>query len=103
MAADRNLLRRSAYALAFAAVLTGCGSDDGWTADRAESITRIRGMEVHVLFCREVERRRFACQAGARRRGEAYDTVGIHYTVHALGPDHYELENVRFIGGPGIP
>ena len=61
-------------------------------------------MKVRVLLCRELQpHRRFACQAGARRAGEAYDTVGIHYDIHVLSDDHYELENVRFIGGPGIP
>jgi hypothetical protein len=65
-------------------------------------------MNVNVLRCKALDQgehmhhRRFACEAGARRPGEAYDTVGILYEIRVHN-DGYELENVRFIGGPGIP
>lgn len=47
--------------------------------------------------------RRFACEAGARRRGESYDTVAIHYVIRVLASGDHVLENVRFLGGPGVP
>ena len=47
--------------------------------------------------------RRFACEAGARRRGESYDTVAIHFVIRVLASGDYVLENVRFLSGPGVP
>jgi hypothetical protein len=41
--------------------------------------------------------------AEARRPGEAYDSVGIFYTLVVRGKHDYALESVRFIGGPGTP
>ena len=32
-----------------------------------------------------------------------YDSVGIFYGIRVVEGDRYVLENVRFIGGPGIP
>jgi hypothetical protein len=89
-----------------------------WTVRQAESISTIRGMHVRVRECRglghatrndEARRfRRFACVASARRPGETYDTVGVFYDLRPLGTydgpaSKHALENVRFIGGPGIP
>jgi hypothetical protein len=98
-----------------AAVVFGCADTErrgtAWTVDRAESITTIRGMAVRVVQCRglgtpdegEARRyRRFACEAGARRRGEPYDTVAIYYVIRVLAAGEYVLENARFIG-PGVP
>jgi hypothetical protein len=106
------------------AVAAGCGGADGkteatWTRAQAEAVDTVRGMRVHVRECRGlggkriddgvVRYARFACVAGARRRGERYDTVGIFYTLRPLaafdrgGHARYALTNVRFIGGPGVP
>ena len=96
-----------------AAVLAGCGSgdDEGWTVRQAESIRSIRGMPVHEPRCHGVgaalgdgglRYRRLACQAGARRSGERYDTVGVFYEVVPDDGD-YRLERVHFVGGPGVP
>jgi hypothetical protein len=101
---------RVAGCTAALAIMVGCGSGarEGWTVERAESVTTIRGMNVHVLRCRplgpgeDMRYKRFACEAGARRPGEAYDTVGILYQIR-VEDDGYVLERVRFIGGPGIP
>lgn len=70
-------------------------------------------MPVRVLGCRGLGRqvgvgdsaryRRFACEAGARRPGEAYDTVAVHYTIRVVDSREYVLESARFYGGPGIP
>jgi hypothetical protein len=98
------------------------GADDAasvmWTPQQAASITTVRGMHVDVRTCRGLGRprhdrgatqfRRFACVAGARLPTETYDTVGVHYMLRPLGEYHgpsskHALENVRFIGGPGIP
>jgi hypothetical protein len=106
-----------------AGLAAGCNGADGqsaaaWTRAQAEAVDTIRGMRVHVRECRGVRDRRvddgvvrytrFACAAGARRRGERYDTVGIFYTLRPLAAferdrPRYELTNVRFIGGPGVP
>jgi hypothetical protein len=42
--------------------------------------------------------RRFACVAGARRKGESYDTVAIRYVIRVRPAGGYVLENVRFSG-----
>jgi hypothetical protein len=113
----------AALTLVVCGIAVGCGDENGrlvrlWTVDQAESISTIRGMHVRVRECRglgHAERddesrrfRRFACVAGARRPGETYDTVGVFYDLRPLdayeGPaSKHALENVRFIGGPGIP
>ena len=104
-----------ASAAGLAAAVVGCANTErrekGWTIERAESVTTIRGMAVRVVHCHSLgtpdegeatRYRRFACEAGARRRGEAYDTVAIHYVIRVLESDGYVLENVRFLG-PGVP
>jgi hypothetical protein len=104
-----------ACAAGLAAAVLGCADtqrrETRWTVDRAESVTTIRGMGVRVLNCRGLgqpdEReagryRRFACVAGARRKGESYDTVAIRYVIRVRPADGYVLENVRF-SGPGVP
>jgi hypothetical protein len=87
--------------------------DDGWTIDRAETIRSVRGLPVRPLECRGVgrgrgegeERRydRIACRGAARRPGERYDSVVAHYVVVPGEGDDYRLEDVSFVGGPGIP
>jgi hypothetical protein len=99
-------------------IAVGCAEEAPlWTVRQAESISTIRGMHVRVRECRGVGHaapdestsfRRFACVAGARRPGETYDTVGVFYDLRPLGKyegpaSEHALENVRFIGGPGIP
>jgi hypothetical protein len=96
-------------------LLAACGSDPpAWRVAEAESITVVRGTPVRNVECRgergagDGRYRRFACVAGARLRGETLDTVAVLYDLvpraQYEGPssDH-ELENVRFVGGPGIP
>lgn len=116
--ADRSIgLSCLAFACAagIAAAVFGCADTERretlWTVDRAESVTTIRGMRVRVVQCRglgkpderEARRyRRFACVAGARRRGESYDTVAIRYVIRVRVAGGHVLENVRFIG-PGVP
>jgi hypothetical protein len=110
-------LSRLAFACAagLAVAVLGCAKaerrETAWTVDRAESVTTIRGMAVRVVQCHglgtsdeeEARRyRRFACEAGARRRGESYDTVGIHFVIRVSASGGYVLENVRFLG-PGVP
>jgi hypothetical protein len=100
--------------IAVATGLAACGGDDGgWTVAQAESITSVRGLSVSVRQCRGVDagRRdgntlryeRLRCLAGARLRGEKFDSVAVRYVIHPLGDSDYELERVRFVGGPGIP
>jgi hypothetical protein len=113
----------AALAVLGTGIAVACADEDRasgplWTVRQARSISTIRGMHVRVHECRglgHAERddrssrsRRFACIAGARRPGETFDTVGVLYDLRPLG--RYEgpaskraLENVRFIGGPGIP
>jgi hypothetical protein len=104
-----------ACATGLAAAAFGCADTERretrWTVDRAESVTTIRGLGVRVVQCRGLgtpdEReagryRRFACVAGARRRGESYDTVEIRYVIRVRAAGGYVLENVRF-SGPGVP
>jgi hypothetical protein len=115
--ADRSIgLSCLAFACAagLAAAVLGCADTERetlWTVDRAESVTTIRGMGVRVVQCRGLgtpdEReagryRRFACEAGARRNGESYDTVAIRYVIRVRAAGGYVLENVRFTG-PGVP
>jgi hypothetical protein len=107
-----------AAAVAIAAlVLSGClgGREEskGWTVDEAEAITAIRGLPVRAAACRGLGRRerdgnlvryaRFACSAGARARGDRFDTVAVLYEVHVRDDSAHELQAVRFVGGPGIP
>jgi hypothetical protein len=101
--------RRLAAGAVLVAFAAGCGDGgrEGWTAERARSITTIRGMNVHVLRCTPLgkgDHRRytwFACEAGARRAGETYDTVGVLYEIRVDG-ERYALEDARFVGGPGV-
>lgn len=90
---------------------SGDGHETSWTVERAESVATIRGMAVRVVQCRGLgtpnetqarHYRRFACEAGARRHGESYDTVAIQYVIRVLGSGDYMLENVRFLG-PSVP
>jgi hypothetical protein len=89
-------------------LLTGCSSSEGWTVERAEEVTNVRGLAVRVLQCRGLGRERdgryegFACRAGARAPGEPTETVAVLYELH-VRDSGYELRNVRFFGGPGIP
>lgn len=76
--------------------------------EQAQRITDVRGLKVRVLECeglgKETDGRyeRFACRAGTRAPGEPFETVAVLYEVHVRGSE-YELRNVRFLGGPGIP
>jgi hypothetical protein len=84
-------------------------SDRGWTTTRGEAISSVRGLPVRVRSCRGIGpatgRRyaRLACAAGARLTGEDFDTVAVTFEVVPRRDEGYELENVRFFGGPGIP
>jgi hypothetical protein len=102
--------------LALTLTLAACSADaePRWTAAQAESIERVRGTPVNEPRCRGlgevVDERfeRFSCRAGARRATETYDTVAVLYDVipedEYEGPDSaHRLENVSFVGGPGIP
>jgi hypothetical protein len=70
-------------------------------------------MSVHVVRCRGLGRRvgvgdvarfrRFACEAGTRRPGDGYDTVGVQFTIRVVDSSEYVLESALFYGGPGIP
>jgi hypothetical protein len=94
-----------------------CAEDsepDGWTTPQAESITVIRGLPVRVRRCRGIGRRegrryrRFDCLAGARLRGESFDTVAVVYELRPSSRfqgahSSYTLKHVRFVGGSGIP
>jgi hypothetical protein len=90
------------------ALLAGCSGGEGWTVERAEEVTNVRGLTVRVLECRGLGRERdgryerFACRAGARAPGEEAETVAVLYELH-VRDSGYELRNVRFFGGPGIP
>jgi hypothetical protein len=113
-----------------AVVAGGCGGSDGtepaddalWTTGQAESVTLVRGLRVRVRHCSGLggathaagagaaRYRRFECLAGARAASDpyAFDTVAVMYALEPLaeygGPEsEHRLENVRFIGGPGIP
>jgi hypothetical protein len=94
--------------------LSACGGDEpGWTVRQAEAVTEVRGLPVRVRECRglgEVTRdgatrryERFRCLAGARLEGERFDTVAVRYDIRNTSGSEFELENVQFIGGPGIP
>lgn len=113
----RVVLGALAGAVSFALAAAGCSDDkprsEGWTVRQAEAITTIRGMAVRVIRCRGFGKQRgderparygrFACEAGTRRQGDTYDTVGIQYEVRVRGTSRFVLENVVFYGGPGIP
>jgi hypothetical protein len=101
----------------------GCtrGDDDSavvWSTREAESIREVRGLPVRVLECRglgaprregdSVRFARFACLAGARQPWERFDSVAVRFELRPRrdydgSPASYELRNVRFTGGPGIP
>jgi hypothetical protein len=98
--------------------LVGCSSSangyEGWTVRQAESVDVIRGMRVNVKGCRGIGAKRsnrfhqFDCVAGARLPRDAVETVAVLYELRPVGPysgarSRYVLENVRFLGGPGIP
>jgi hypothetical protein len=90
-----------------------------WRIAEAEAISNVRGMRVRVRECRGLgmvlatdgvrRYRHFRCVAGARASWQSYDTVGVLYVLHPLGPytgpgeSRHILTNVRFIGGPGVP
>ena len=73
----------AAVAAIVAVVLSGClgsrGASEGWTVERAEAITEVRGLSLRVADCRGLGRgardghglryTRFACSAGARAKG----------------------------------
>jgi hypothetical protein len=111
----RALRRPLALCAVLATGLPACGGDEdgGWTVDRAESITSVRGLDVRVRHCRgvgegsrdgsAVRYQRLRCVAGARLKGERFDTVAVLYDIRPSGSSDYELENVSFTGGPGIP
>jgi hypothetical protein len=116
--ASQRTPRKDGAAVAIAALLlSGCvgGREDsaGWTVEQAESITAIRGLSVRVASCRGLGQAeshgnvlryaRFACSAGARARGQPFDTVAVLYEVHVRDDSAHELQAVRFVGGPGIP
>jgi hypothetical protein len=108
-------IRSSLLALAtVATALGGCGDDDHrWTVAEAEAVTEVRGLPVRVRECRglgEATRdgatrryERFRCLAGARLEGERFDTVAVRYDIRTTSGSEYQLQNVQFIGGPGIP
>jgi hypothetical protein len=92
----------------------GCGDgDNAWTVARAEAINSVRGLPVRVRECRgrgqplgdgpPARYRWLRCVAGARLPGERFDTVAVLFDVRPTSDDDHELENVRFVGGPGIP
>jgi hypothetical protein len=97
-----------------ASALPACGGGhNGWTAARAEAIDSVRGLPVRVRECRgrgqplgdgrPARYRWLSCVAGARLPGERFDTVAVLFDVRPTSDDDHELENVRFVGGPGIP
>ena len=87
--------------------------DRGWTVREAESISSVRGLPVRVRHCRglgdafrdgeALRYDRLACVAGARLPDEEVDTVAVLYELVPRDASTYELREVRFIGGPGIP
>jgi hypothetical protein len=98
------------------AALAACGGEEPirWTATQAESISVVRGTPINSPSCTGVGRpldgryERFRCTAGARRPGETLDTVAVNYELEPeeeySGPGSaHRLENVSFLGGPGIP
>jgi hypothetical protein len=99
--------------LALSACVGGREESEGWTVERAEAVTEVRGLSVRVAGCRglgpaerdgeTVRYGRFACSAGARASGERFETVAVLYEVHVQDESTYRLEAVRFVGGPGIP
>ena len=104
--------------LAFlAAALGACGEeaakDRGWTVREAESIRSVRGLPVRVRHCRGLGAAvrdggvlrydRLSCVAGARLPHEEADTVAVLFELVPVDASGYELREVRFIGGPGIP
>jgi hypothetical protein len=97
-----------------ATVSPGCGDDDdAWTVARAEAIDSVRGLPVRVRECRgrgqplgdgpPARFRLLRCVAGARLPRERFDTVAVLFDVRPASNEDHELENVRFVGGPGIP
>jgi hypothetical protein len=102
----------SRYAvLGLACLVVSCGADEPrWSVTQAESIATVRGTPINDPTCRGVGEatddryERFRCRAGARRPSETVDTVAVLYELLPTGdyPDH-TLENVSFVGGPGIP
>ena len=92
----------------------GCGAENNaWTVARAEAIDSVRGLPVRVRERRgrgerlgergRARYRRLSCVAGARLPGERFDTVAVLFDVRPTGDDDHKLENVQFVGGPGIP
>jgi hypothetical protein len=85
------------------------GPAHGWTTTQGEAISSVRGLPVHVRSCRGIgpaNGRRYArlsCAAGARLPGEHFDTVAVTFEVVPRRDERYEIENVKFFGGPGIP
>jgi hypothetical protein len=114
---DDGMSLSAVVAAIVAVVLAGClggrGESEGWTVEQAESIAEVRGLPVRVAGCRGLGRgerdgkvlryARFACSAGARARGDRFDTVAVLFEVHVRDDSAPELQAVRFVGGPGIP
>ena len=117
-------MRLRAHALALSiALAAGCSGgqepdEATWTIAEAESISAVRGLRVRVEQCRGLgtaegegataRYRRFMCVAGGRNPADPVDTVAVLYELKPLeaydGPSsEHALENVRFVGGPGIP
>jgi hypothetical protein len=114
-------MRPAAHALTLAVALAaGCygGQEASWTVAEAESISAVRGLRVRVEHCQglgtaegkgaSARYRRFMCVAGGRNPSDPVDTVAVLYELKPLeaydGPaSKHALENVRFVGGPGIP
>ena len=108
---------RLALAIGVIMVAGSCADEsqpEGWTAAQAKSITKIRGLPVRVRSCRGIgtregkRYRRFDCVAGARLRGESFDTVAVIYELRPSSrfrgaESSYTLSKVHFVGGPGIP
>jgi hypothetical protein len=113
----RKSCRYAAFALlvaVMASALAACGDgDNAWTVAQAETIDSVRGMPVRVRECRgrgerlgdgrPARYRQLSCVAGARLPGERFDTVAVLFDVRPTSDDGHELQNVRFVGGPGIP
>ena len=105
---------RTLLALTLALAACSGGDEPRWTVAEAESVRVVRGTPVSDPRCRGVGEEadgrydRFSCRAGARRPSEAFDSVAVLYELvpeeEYAGPGTaHRLENVSFLGGPGIP
>jgi hypothetical protein len=102
--------------LALTLTLAACagGGEARWTVEQAESIRHVRGTAVNEPRCEGVgpptddRYERFRCTAGARRPSETFDSVAVLYELvpeaeYSGARSAHRLENVSFLGGPGIP